>query len=215
LKLKLKQKNKEDREMKQKFLSLVIAAAMAVSTLVPAYAETTISASGGTGNMQLVATIQAATFSVVVPTSLAITVAADGTVTTADNAAITNNSYGAVKVSNMTITASNGWSTVDYDSTNVGAEKVDSKKFALVINDCKTTGADAITFDASKFPSISGKTGDIASSLALTYDAKVVPQTTSQTNMEAAKVIFTVTWDLADDEEEESEPAQEPATADE
>ena len=78
----------------------------------------------------------ATAMSVTVPTVLPIAVGTDGTVTTATDAKIINNSFGSVKVNSVTIEAARNWSLTAFgDKSTLAHEKVDANKigFALAI----------------------------------------------------------------------------------
>ena len=65
--------------------------------------------------------------SVVVPTALPVAVGTDGTVSTATDAKIINNSFGAVKVANISIEAAQGWSLAAFgDKASLAHEKVNT-----------------------------------------------------------------------------------------
>ena len=179
---------------KSRILTGVLSLVMVFSMVIPAFAVD-VDTDGGTGSVPVELTAEAATFSVTVPTALPINVAADGTVTTANDAKIINNSHGAVKVTNMTIAGQNSWVVIHYDSANMAAEKVDSKKVAMTINGDKTTGADAITFTESNFPKMDGANAADTDELAITYDAKVPAQATELSNVTVSNVVFTIGWD--------------------
>ena len=124
-------------------------------------------------------------FSVALPTSLPITLDADGNISVSDSAAITNNGDGAVVVSGITVTPLNNWALCA-DSADVSDAEIGSKCFAMRFN-----GADAAmngSVDVSAFPAIA-----VGGSMALTYAAAVTPQidNVSQT---IANVVFTVSW---------------------
>ena len=76
-------------------------------------------------------------FSVTVPACLPIAVSETGTVTTAANAQIFNNSAGTVMVTNIWVSGENGWSVVPY-SRNMASEKVDSRQIGLRLNNAET-----------------------------------------------------------------------------
>lgn len=67
-----------------------------------------------------------------VPASLPITVSADGTVTTATNAAIRNYGSSPIIVSSINVTAQNGWSLVTKDEAAAAA--VGDKVISMGIN---------------------------------------------------------------------------------
>ena len=93
----------------KKIISLVLAICMLASLAISASAANTVDASGGTGTSSLLRLSSTADgsiggdpaatkMSVTVPTVLPIAVGTDGTVSTATDAKIVNNSFGAVKV---------------------------------------------------------------------------------------------------------------------
>lgn len=187
---------------KSKFLSLVMALAMVLSmSAIPSFADSTISTAGGTGTSDVVLTVAAPTFSVTVPTSLPISVAADGTVTTSDAAVITNNSYGAVKVTNLAIAHSGDYVICNY-TDDFTSKAVGSKNIGMQIGNNgdatleSTTGADAITFQQSNWGQIAGKlpTGD-APTLSVDYNAKTSAFAAAVDGATVATVTFTVGWD--------------------
>lgn len=178
----------------KRIMSLLLAAMLMMAMLVPASAAS-ITSSGGTGTTTVQLTAEPATFSVTLPTTLALSMDGSGNVTAATTAKIVNNSSGSVKVTNVTITGSDGWETQDYDTMDTSQMLVNSKKFALDINGCKTTGANAINFQASKFPVLAkyGASGG-ANETTLTYAGIVAPQADNLSNKTVANVVFTVAW---------------------
>ena len=103
----------------KKIVSLVLAICMLASLAISASAANTVDASGGTGTSSVTLSSTAdgsiggdpaaTKMSVVVPTVLPIAVGTDGSVATASDAKIINNSYGAVKVNSVSIEAAQGW----------------------------------------------------------------------------------------------------------
>ncbi|MDD3778453.1 MAG: hypothetical protein PHX26_00165 [Proteiniphilum sp.] len=138
---------------------------------------------------------EAAAFSVTVPTSLPIHVAADGTVTTATSAAIVNNSHGAVKVTGLSVSGIGDWTIVGFDSANMPAEKVNAHKIAMSINGDKTTADDTITFTAANFPKLDGVNATASDELPVTYHAKVPAQSGALDAVAVVDVTFTIGWD--------------------
>ena len=135
------------------------------------------------------------TFSVTVPTNLAIAVKADGQIICATKAEIVNNGNGPVKVSNMTIAGASQWSTVNWN-TDMRKEKVNAKKLGMTINGAQTTGSNAINFAGGTFPVMNGKDSlDHSNKMAITYDAKVPAQTNVLDKANIANVTFTICWD--------------------
>ena len=128
----------------KRFAALSMALCLSLSLMTAASASNEATSSGGTAssNVTLSSTEDgslegnpaATAMSVTVPTVLPIAVGTDGSVATASDAKITNNSYGAVKVSSVSIQAAEGWHLADF-GTNMADEKVDSNLigFALTI----------------------------------------------------------------------------------
>lgn len=146
----------------------------------------------------------ATAMSVTVPTVLPIAVGTDGTVTTATDAKIINNSYGSVKVNSVTIDAARNWYLTAFgDKSTLAHEKVDANKlgFALAIgggSQLATTSKDAASqqlLTAAIDGCIMSGVGDTASnSVAIEYDAIVTPVSTAVTNAQVASVLFVIAW---------------------
>jgi hypothetical protein len=134
--------------------------------------------------------------------------AQDGTVTTADNCEITNNSYGAVRVKTVTINAEDGWALTAYgDKSTLAGEKVDSNKlgFALSIGggaQAATDASDAETQELISSPIVgcymSGAGDSSKNSVAIDYAGIVTPLSVAITDTAVASVVFVVEWDTAD-----------------
>ena len=126
----------------KKIISLVLAICMLASLAISASAANTVDASGGTGTSSVTLSSTAdgsiggdpaaTKMSVTVPTVLPIAVGTDGTVSTATDAKIVNNSFGAVKVNSVSIEAAQGWSLAAFgDKSTLAHEKVNSNKFGF------------------------------------------------------------------------------------
>ncbi len=117
---------------------------------------------------------------VTVPASLPVYVI-NGTVVTADNACITNNSTtGSVQVTGVSVT-DGAYRVGSYDNF------AGSKTIALKINDCVTKLAGKMSITEANFPKIHA--GD---SLPLTYFAKVSADAPNADNVNAANIVFTI-----------------------
>lgn len=183
--------------MMKKLFSTLTTLALAATLATSAFA-TDIGESGGSQTVPVPLTAEAATFSVTLPTALPIQVSANGLVTTANEAKIVNQSHGAVKVTDLSITGANGWKTVDYDSANMATEKVGAHKVAFKLNNQQTVGADALSpFTPINFHRLDGANSGVTDELAIDYDAKVPAQSTVQDNLVVANVVFTIGWDTA------------------
>lgn len=127
-------------------------------------------------------------FSVTVPASLSLTVSEHGTVYAADNAAIVNNSTGAVAVTGVTVNTANGWTLVPYRS-NMAAAKVDTKLIGFSLNNAQS--AVAGTSENLLLPGA----WQIAkgASLPLSYGA-VVSAMSQPVSEQVLTVIFVLDW---------------------
>ncbi len=185
-------------QLKNKILSALLACCLLAGLAAPALASN-ISTTGGSGTTPVTVTAAATTFSVTVPTSIAITINADASVTcpSASAVKITNNSAGAVKVSGISMTEGS-WHLVDYnggDRSGLAREAVDARKlgFQLTANgDSAATsgnGNQALAHDASKWVIEPGESLAVATAAIATAVSGEI--TTSET---AANVVFTIGW---------------------
>ncbi len=181
------------RFIKQKFC-FAVGCVVTCSLLVNTAFAGDINVAGSETSVPIPLTAEAALFSVTIPTQLPISVNSAGVVTTSTTAKIVNNSAGAVKVTNLTVQGLNGWSTVDYDSTDMSDKKVNSKEIALEVNSDKTTGSNTISFTSSNFPNLDGSNVTSSDELAITYNAKLPAQSSALSNAQVANVLFTVGW---------------------
>ena len=197
----------------KRFLSLAMSLCLAFAMMTVASASNEATASGGSATSQVTLSSTAdgsldgdpaaTAMSVTVPTVLPIAVGTDGSVTTATDAKITNNSYGAVKVSGVSIQAAQGWHLTDFE-TNMANEKVDSNQvgFALTIGGSEqlatdsTEAAQALLAEAVEGCYMTGAGDSAGSSVAVAYDAIVSPVSEAVTNTAIASVVFTVEWDI-------------------
>ena len=200
----------------KKFITLALAICMALSASVFASAAE-VNSDGGSGStpVYLSSTADgtmggdpaATAMSVTVPTALPMAMSQTGDVTTADNCRIVNNSYGAVRVKSVTITAENGWKLTAFgDKSSLASEKVDSNKlgFALSIGGGKqvvTDNSNASTQALISAPAagcyMSGVGNASGNTVAVDYDAIVTPLSNAVTNANIANVVFVIEWDTA------------------
>ena len=202
----------KNKNLKRFFaLDMALCLAFAMMTVASASNEATSSGGSATSNVTLSSTADgsldgdpaATAMSVTVPTVLPIAVGTDGTVTIATDAKITNNSYGAVKVSGVSIQAAQGWHLTDFE-TNMANEKVDSDQvgFALTIGGgerlatSSTAGTQTLLAEAIEGCYMTGAGNTAGNSVAIAYDAVVSPVSSAVTNTGVASVIFTVEWDI-------------------
>ena len=199
----------------KKIASLVLAICMIASLAIGASAANTVDASGGTGTSSVTLSTTAdgsiggdpaaTKMSVTVPTVLPIAVGTDGTVATATDAKIVNNSFGAVKVNSVSIEAAQGWSLAAFGSKDTLAhEKVNSNKFGFQLaigggaakaTDDKNASKQTLIDTAIDGCFMSGN-GDVsANSVGISYDAIVTPVSEAVTNTAIASVLFIIAWD--------------------
>ena len=182
----------------KKFLSLGLAAALALSMAAPAFAEDhEIKLPGGDAEVPVELTVTAATFSVTVPSAFVVNVDGEGVVTEATNAKIINNSQGKVKVNSVTVAGQNGWA-LDATTENEEAFKgmaVNTKAFAFTINNDRAQ-ADG-TVDVSDWAVLAAADGAEggADELAIPYDVFLAPQADEISSQEMASVVFVIGWD--------------------
>lgn len=188
--------------MKFKKAPLFLSMALATSLMaVPAQAA--VNTAGGTGETPVTITAEATTFNVTVPTSIPLTVKADGTVGVPSDLKIVNNSAGKVKVT--AVTAKDGtWTLADYNGgkrDKLASEKVNAKKLGLQLTaagaSVATTGTNAIsTVDSTKWVMDGKDSGK--NELPITVGAIATAVSEAKTFADAdaaAKVIFTIGWD--------------------
>lgn len=204
----------------KKIISLVLAICMLASLAISASAselpaDNMVGESGGTGTSSVTLSSTAdgsiggdpaaTKMSVTVPTVLPVAVGTDGTVSTATDAKIINNSYGAVKVANVSIEAAQGWNLTAFgDKATLAKEKVDSNKFGFQIalgngekklTDNKNASKQTLLDAAVEGCYMSGVGDTSANSIGIAYDAIVTPVSEVVTNTAIASVLFIIAWD--------------------
>lgn len=199
----------------KKIVSLILAVCMIASLAISASAANTVDVAGGTGTSSVTLSSTAdgsiggdpaaTKMSVVVPTVLPVAVGTDGTVSTATDAKIINNSFGAVKVANISIEAAQGWSLATFGSKDTLAhEKVNSNKFgfqlaigggAAAATDNKNASKQTLLTDAIEGCYMSGAGDTSANTVAISYDAIVTPVSEAVSNTAIASVLFIIAWD--------------------
>ena len=204
----------------KKIISLVLAICMLASLAISASAMelpsgNTVGESGGTGTSSVTLSSTAdgsiggdpaaTKMSVTVPAVLPIAVGTDGTVSTATDAKIVNNSFGAVKVNSVSIEAAQNWHLTAFgDKATLAREKVDSNKFGFQLSvgdgvaaatDNKDASKQALLTDAIEGCYMSGVGDTSANSVGSVYDAIVTPVSEAVTNTAIASVLFIIAWD--------------------
>ena len=199
----------------KKINSIGLAVCLLARLAIGASAANTVDASGGTGTSSVTLSSTAdgsiggdpaaTKMSVTVPTVLPVAVGVDGTVSTASDAKITNNSFGAVKVNSVSIEAAQGWNLTAFgDKATLAKEKVDSNKFGFSIS--LGNGAAQVTDNKNAFKQtlleaavegcyMSGVGDTSANSIGITYDAIVTPVSEAVVNASVASVLFVIAWD--------------------
>ena len=149
-------------------------------------------------------TVTPTRMSVTVPTALPMAMSDDGTVVTATDCKITNNSYGAVRVASVSISAAEGWNLTAFgDKASLAGEKVDSNKlgFALSIGGGAqvATSTDEATQSLITAPIegcyMTGAGDSSRNSVAIDYDAIVTPLSSAVEGANVANVVFVIEWD--------------------
>ena len=129
----------------------------------------------------------------------------DGTVTTATDIRITNNSFGAVKVDNVKVEAGTGWKLTAFGSKDSLAKvKVDSNmigfKLALgggteQLTNAENAASQTLIDGAIEGCYMSGNGDQTANSIGIAYDAIVSPVSEAVVNASVASVLFVICWD--------------------
>ena len=199
-----------------KIVSLVLALSLCMCMGVTAFAAE-IDTSGGAGStpVSLSSTDDgtlggdpsATALRVTVPTALPMAMNQDGDVTPATDCKIVNNSFGAVRVASVTITAADNWSLTAFgDKSILAGEKVDSNQLGFAIS---IGGGDQMATDDSNAKSqalisapiagcfMTGVGNTNGNTVAIDYDAIVTPLSNAVTNATVANVVFIVEWDTA------------------
>lgn len=147
----------------------------------------------GAASVPVTVAREAATFSVTVPTTLPISVDADGNVTTATDAAIINNSGAPVAVTKVELASLSDWTLAAY-SRDILNLPVDTRQFGLQMNigdktiATSNSGTSDILSDSLNARIAKGQ------NCAVTYNALFPAQTAAVSGTRIANVVFTVAW---------------------
>lgn len=147
----------------------------------------------GSASVPVNVTREAATFSVTVPTTLPISVDANGNVTTATDAAINNNSGAPVAVTKVELASLSDWTLAAY-SRDILNFPVDTKQFGLQMNigdktiATSNSGTSDILSDSLNARIAKGQ------NCAVNYNALFPAQTAAVSDTQIANVVFTVGW---------------------
>lgn len=128
-------------------------------------------------------------FSVTVPATMYLVMAKDGSVYSADNAEIINNSTAAVSVKEINIEGQNNWRVVPY-TTDMANQKVDSKLIGFSIRDQQTMelGKSTVFYPGDDWNIAKG------ASLPLPYNAIVSATSNPIENKQVLNITFVVDW---------------------
>ena len=151
--------------------------------------------STGSASVPINVTREAATFSVTVPTSLPITVDADGNVTTATDAAIINNSGAPVAVKSVEVIGQNKWEIAPYDKVAVRSLPVNTMSFGLRIELGGIASATSINGPSEILAYNSNIDIDRQQKLTITYDALIPAQEKGIRDTQIANVVYTIAWE--------------------
>ena len=200
----------------KKIIALILSLCMVFALGATAFAAE-IHSSGGSGSTPVNLTttnggigggdsgdITPTKLNVIVPTALPLAMSDDGTVVTATDCKIINNSYGAVRVRSAVISAASGWHLTKFgDKSILAGEKVDSKKlgFAMKIGggtQVKTTSNnDTQTLISSPIAGcyMTGVGDPNGNTAKIDYAAIVTPLSNAISNATVATVVFVIEWD--------------------
>ena len=199
----------------KKIISLVLALSLCLCMGISAFAAE-IDTSGGSGTTPVSltttnnglgdggGTVTPTKLNVVVPTALPMAMSDDGTVVTATDCKITNNSFGAVRIKSVTISAADNWHLTAFgDKASLAGEKVDSNKlgFALSIGNgsqvkTATNAATQVLISAPVTGCFMTGIGDTAhNSVPVEYAAIVTPLSNAVSNATVANIVIVVEWD--------------------
>lgn len=199
-----------------KIITLCLALCMVCAMSVTAFAAE-IGTSGGSGTTPVNLTTTnggidgggdttPTKLNVIVPTALPMAMSDDGNAVTATDCKIVNNSYGAVRVKSVSITAASDWHLTAFgNKSSLAGEKVDSNKlgFAMSIGggqQVKTT-SNAATQALITTPItgcyMTGAGDTSGNSVRIDYSAIVTPLSGAVNNATVASVVFVIEWDTA------------------
>lgn len=177
----------------KKIMILTMVMVLVLSMGVTAFAvDPLVETSGGNGTTAVELQVAVTKFSVTVPMTLSISVDEMGVVTTASTAKIINNSFGKVKVTNVSITGANTWEIIPFD-TVMATLPVNSKKLGFQLQTDKTI-ASGLDFKALSYSVMEGINGSGTDEIVLVYDAVVPAQSVLLGSTQVADIVFTLAW---------------------
>lgn len=173
--------------------SMVVPVSVAGAFYVVNPKDKSVDPTTGSASVPVNVTREAATFSVVVPTTLPISVDADGNVTTATDTAIINNSGATVAVTKVELNSQSNWTLAAYNRDILNLP-VDAKQFGLQMNigdktvATSNSGTSDVLSDSLNAQIVKGQ------NCAVTYNALFPARTAAVSDTQIANVVFTVGW---------------------
>ena len=175
--------------MKKVLAIIMVLCMISAVTVSVSAAEGGINQSGESDTTKVTLDTEAATFKVTVPTVLPYSVDADGNVSVATDAKISNLSNGPVKVTDVTAKALDTWEIVE-NGTDFQSVKVNSPQFTMTLNgDNFPAGTTSVLPLGDAWTPINGN-----SELDLVYSGDFAEQDRIIDGENIANVIFTVAW---------------------
>lgn len=173
--------------------SMVVPVSVAGAFYVVNPKDKSVDPTTGSASVPVNVTREAATFSVVVPTTLPISVDADGNVTTATDTAIINNSGATVAVTKVELNSQSNWTLAAYNRDILNLP-VDAKQFGLQMNigdktvATSNSGTSDVLSDSLNARIVKGQ------NCAVNYNALFPARTAAVSDTQIANVVFTVGW---------------------
>lgn len=128
-------------------------------------------------------TALAANIDATVPASLPISVEADGSIVTANNAVIRNYGSTPIRISEINVTTENGWEMKSKE--DIACAAIGDKSIAMAFNNSWVSADD--TVDVSQLPRIPSN-----NSLSISYNAQIPSATEKESEQTVATSIFVV-----------------------
>lgn len=148
----------------------------------------------GSASVPITVTRTAMTFSVTVPTTLPVDIAADGTITTADNVVITNSCPASIVISQIEVQSLSDWTLIPYSKGVGGSLPPDDKNVGLQLIAADKSFATKADGESEIIGSDCGVTIASKSSCSIKYVAEISAQLSALASEQVANVIFTVDW---------------------
>lgn len=198
--------------MKNSVLQKALATALTAVVLTGVFPVSALNVEGqanvsdGIGTSDIVLDAQAIQMDVSVNMYLPFTFDSQGTVYTATDATVINNSYGPVEITAVNATGQNGWSIVSKD-TEWHKLAVDTKYLALSLNDDWADETGNIALNSPDWTVIDGNGG----TLRYTYDGKIPAQSQALDEEAIGNIVWTIGWYEGEGTQEPGPEPEEPA----